>query len=197
MTLAAAQFNLTADLAETRHRRANVGSGICPLAEYTNVDRDQSATNVDIVAAVPPLPFETASLDDIYAGHFVEHLTPEEASVFLTECHRCLVPGGRLGIVVPDTREIVRRYLRGGADYVEFPEGTRNHIADLDAVCRLFLYSTTLGQSTPHRWSYDQLTLFRLMERHGFDVIGEIDRMRDVRIAVHSWYSFGLDSVRK
>jgi predicted SAM-dependent methyltransferase len=176
----------------TAARRLNIGCGMYPLPYWTNLDADPVAI-ADLCVRVPPLPFGDGALDDIYAGHFLEHLTLPEAGALLVECRRCLVPGGRLGIVVPDTREVMTRWLRGAIDCVEYPQGTFHAVRDLDAVCRLFLYSTV--QASPHRWSYDLHTLARLLESAGFLVTGEIDRYRDPRIPVGAWYQCGLDCV--
>jgi predicted SAM-dependent methyltransferase len=172
-------------------RRLNVGCGEWPLYYFTNLDADPRL-RADIHAAVPPLPFEDGALDDIYAGHFLEHLGPEDATAFLLECFRCLAPGGRLGIVVPDTREIMTRWLNGAIDHVEFPADVWHPVADLDAICRMFLYSTV--QDSGHKWSYDLFTLARLLQSCGFEVTGEIDRYRDPRVTNGAWYGFGLDA---
>jgi predicted SAM-dependent methyltransferase len=177
----------------TPDRRLNIGCGAFPLPYFTNLDADPSAI-ADVYARVPPLPFADGALDDIYAGHFLEHLTPAEATELLAECRRCLVPGGRLGLVVPDTREVLTRWLQGAIDCVEYPAGTFHAVADLDAVCRLFLYSTV--QASPHRWSYDLGTLARLLEGAGFVVMGEIDRYRDPRLGTGQWYQAGLDCIK-
>jgi hypothetical protein len=131
----------------------------------------------------------------VFAGHFLEHLTPDQARAFLAECHRCLVPGGRLGLVVPDTREIMRRYAVGLHTRVEYPEGTFLDAGDLDAICALFLYSTV--QDSPHLWSYDLDTLTRLVEGAGFQVMGEIDRYADPRVSTSRWYQCGVDAVKR
>jgi len=180
---------------KTACRRFNIGAGQFPLLYWTNLDEAPDAL-ADIYAHVPPIPAADASLDEIYCGHFLEHLTPTEADAFLVECHRCLVPGGTLGVLVPDTREIMRRYVAGdNSAPIEYPSNTWHSAADLDAVCALFLYSSV--QDSPHRWSYDTTTLRRLLERHGFRVTGEIDRWEDRRVAIGAWYQCGLDAVKE
>lgn len=191
MTTETMRETIDLGLQATAHRRLNVGSGQHPLLYWTNVDQAADAL-ADVRYTLPPIQAETSSLDEIYAGHFLEHLTPEDAGLFLDECERCLVADGRLGIVVPDTREVMKRYVRGDLDRVEFPYGVWRPVADLDEVCRLFLYSTV--QETPHRWSYDKVTLTRLVEQHGFVVTGEIDRWKDPRIPVGAWYQVGVDA---
>jgi len=174
-------------------RRLNVGCGEWPLLYYTNLDADPKA-NADLYVKVPPLPFDDGGLDDIYAGHFLEHLTPEDADEFLRECFRCLVPGGRLGIVVPDTRIVMERWLGGDPGSIEYPAGTFRPRADLDTICELFLYSTV--QESPHRWSYDSTTLARRITRAGFTLTQEIHRYTDIRIPVGAWYQCGWDAVK-
>ncbi len=182
-----------AQLAATANRRLNVGCGDFPLAYWTNLDADPGV-RADIHATVPPLPFGDASLDEIYAGHFLEHLSFEDGAAFLAECYRCLAPGGKLGILVPDTFEVARRYVLGMPDKVEYPPETFHPVADLDEVCRMFLYSTV--QVSPHKWSYDSRTLKRAMEAAGFVAFVEIDRYADLRIPVGEWYQCGWDAYK-
>lgn len=174
-------------------RRLNVGSGQFPLRYWTNLDESPSCP-ATLHCHVPPLPFPDGALDDIYAGHFLEHLEPDEADAFLRECWRCLAPGGRLGVVVPDLRAILERWLRGDELAVEYPARTWYDVADLDHVCALFLYSTV--QPSRHRWGYDAGTLRRRLQANGFEVVGEIDRYRDARIAQGAWYQCGVDAVK-
>lgn len=184
------------ELEATKHRRLNVGAGNWPLAGFTNLDAD-ATTEPDICAMVPPLPFPDESLDAIYCGHFLEHLDYETGQDFLRECHRCLIPGGQLGVVVPDTREVMTRWLRGDIDHISLMGDmglTYWPIADLDAICSLFLYSTI--QDSPHRHSYDLGTLQRALRSAGFRVVSEINRYTDPRISTGQWYQCGLDAVK-
>jgi predicted SAM-dependent methyltransferase len=174
-------------------RRLNVGCGQWPLLYWTNLDESDDAY-ADIYQHVPPLPFADGSLDDIYAGHCLEHLSPADARAFLRECYRALAPGGRLGILVPDTREILRRYLAGDRESGVDLAGTRWNVADLNHVCHVFLYSTV--QASRHLWSYDETTLHNAMTAAGFVVTGAIDRWHDPRIPVGAWYQMGLDAVK-
>ncbi len=170
----------------------NVGSGEYPLSGFVNIDQDRRMP-AEIHQRVPPLPFEDGDVGEVYAGHFLEHLTPKDANLFLSECYRVLVPGGKLGILVPDTREVVRRYLAGEGT-MEYPVGKHRPMADLDEVCAVFLYSTV--QKSPHRWSYDLETLRRRLLRAGFYPTAEIDRYSDPRIPVGGWWQCGWDAVK-
>lgn len=178
-------------LQSTAAKRLNIGCGQHPLLYWTNLDAATDAL-ADLHVSVPPLPMADNSLEEIYAGHFLEHLTPGDADVFLQECFRCLVPGGRVGILVPDTREIMTRYLRGMIDEIEFPIGTWHPISDINTLNKLFLYSTV--QESSHKWCYDTRSLRDLLTKHGFDVRRPIDRYRDPRVSVGAWYQCGWDA---
>jgi len=171
-------------------RRLNIGAGEWPLRGYTNLDA-QPIPGIDLVATVPPIPYADASLDEIYCGHVLEHYDYEGGQALLAECWRVLAPGGKLGVVVPDTREIVTRWLRGDRDMVQGPPGYWWPVADLDSVCALFLYSTI--QPSRHQWSYEPATLARAVERVGFVITGPIDGYTDPRISVGAWYQTGWD----
>jgi len=175
--------------------RLNIGCGDLPMRMpgWVNVDEAEYA-GVDLVLRVPPLPWSSDSVSDIYAGHFLEHLDREVAGVFLRECYRVLQPGGRLGILVPDMAECFRRYVSGESATAEFPAGHHRDLRDLDELNEMIIFST--AQPSHHQWSYDVVTLRRALERAGLQVLGEFDRFRDPRVAVGAWYQFGLDAIK-
>lgn len=177
----------------TAFRRVNVGCGPYPLRDWINID--EQPCYGDLHLHVPPLPFADGEMTDIWASHFLEHLTPADADAFLDECWRCLQPGGRLGLVVPDTREIAARYVKRTDDVVEYPCGVFRPVKSLETLCEMFLYSTV--QPSPHRWSYDLETLRALLERHRFRVTADIHRWEDPRIGVGAWYQCGWDAVKE
>jgi len=173
--------------------KLNLGAGrySLPQAEgWVNVDEDPE-TPADRHYHVPPIPAEDASVDEIYCGHLLEHFEPQEAERLLAECLRVLVPGGRLGVVVPDTRAVLARYLEQRHTEVEVPGGTFWNLDDLDAVCAVFLYSTI--QPSRHKWSYDAATLRRALVTAGFLLDGPIDPFDDPRISVGRFYNLGVD----
>lgn len=178
----------------TTPRRLNLGSGQYNLPGFTNVDEALS-TPADAHVHVPPLRLaKDDSVEEIYCGHLLEHLPPTEADELLRECFRALRPGGRLGVVVPDTRWVLEHHLLQDGTRVEVPQGVWWDLDDLDAVNAVFLYSTI--QDSPHRWSYNATTLRRALERAGFQVTGEIDRWRDERASSHNPWSLGYDAIK-
>lgn len=171
--------------------RLNIGCGDFPLRGWVNVDADDN-TAADHVMVVPPLPWAAECVAEIFAGHFLEHLDRIDAEDFLHECRRVLVPGGKLGIVVPDTLEVARRYVMGEPAPAQFPAGRHRDLRDLDELCDMILFST--AQPSHHQWAYDVRTLERALRRAGFEVLGEIDRHRDPRLGTGQWYQCGLDA---
>lgn len=181
-----------ADLAATADRRLNVGSGRYPLRYFTNLDMDESMP-AQVHATVPPLPFEDNHFDAIWACHFLEHLEHDKAQEFMAECYRVLTPSGTLGLVVPDTRLIMRRYLDEAPDCVEYPNADDwRPVHDLNVVCDLFIYST--AQDSPHRWMYDEYTLAEMFVRAGFVGLCDVDRYRDPRLGSAQWFQFGIEA---
>ncbi|HET7843124.1 MAG TPA: methyltransferase domain-containing protein [Xanthomonadales bacterium] len=51
-----------------------------------------------------PWPWADASVAEINSAHFFEHLTAEQRVLFMDECWRILVPGGKLVVTVPHAR---------------------------------------------------------------------------------------------
>lgn len=180
-------------LAATAHLRANVGCGEYPLRYFTNIDADPDL-RADIHADVPPLPFADESLHEVWASHFLEHLRPERGQEFLAECYRVLIPGGRLGLVVPDTLEIMRCYVNGSRVAAEYPYGVWWEMRDLNAVCSLFVFSTVQGSR--HQWMYDMRTLSHAMQAAGFGELREIDRYRDPRLGSPAWWQCGAEGIK-
>jgi len=178
--------------------RLNIGAGDFPLPAadgWVNVDAIPTLAGADLCLDVTAhaLPFADGEVAEVYAGHFLEHLTREQVPAFLAEVRRVLVPGGRFGVVVPDTREVMRRYVAGECTPVEWPEGHIRDMSDLDDICAMILFSTE--QESRHQWAYDARTLRRTLERAGFTVTGAIDRHADPRLSTGQWYQCGADAI--
>lgn len=161
--------------------RLNLACSDLPLKNWLNVDI-RKEVNPDIVMDVRKLSDKFGKeVDEIYAGHFLEHLTPFEAEDFIEECKKVLVNGGKLGIVTPDTDEIFRMYAKGEIT-----------IKDLNDVY-IFSYIQKLDTEPLHKslWNLESLT--GLFKRHKFKNIKEIDRMLDPRVAYGIKWQCGVD----
>jgi predicted SAM-dependent methyltransferase len=171
--------------------KLNLGCGEYSLSGFVNVDAF-AYRNVDTVMSVPPVPWPDASVEEIYMGHFLEHLGEQEGGELLRECHRVLRSGGTLGVVVPDFFEICRRYIKNEFAPFAWSDGNHDLTNDVDGLCRYLIFSTI--QPSHHKWMYDEDSLRRALERAGFVVTGEIDRLEDPRLSTPRWYQFGLDA---
>jgi predicted SAM-dependent methyltransferase len=137
------------------------------------VDTPRWAPRVILADARRYLPFPSGGVDAIYASHFLEHLSHDDAARFLREARRLLRPGGLLRIVVPDLAFIVEGYRQARA------------AGDRRAADRLFdnLWVVDKGlnrypvwlqplksfmRTDVHRWLYDEASLTALMAELGF-----------------------------
>jgi predicted SAM-dependent methyltransferase len=59
-----------------------------------------------------PLPFESNSVDFIFAEHVFEHVPPAAGLGFLDECFRILKSGGRIRLCVPILESLSHEHAR-------------------------------------------------------------------------------------
>ena len=76
------------------------------------MDQSTSSDEVRFHDLRTPLPFPDNYADAIYCSHFLEHLDVKKVDEFLSECLRCLKPGGVLRVVVPDFERMAKDYLK-------------------------------------------------------------------------------------
>lgn len=173
--------------------KLNVGAGNYPLPPsegWVNIDECED-TLAEVILRIPPIPYDDGAVDEIYGGHYFEHLEPADAGRFLAEAWRVLRPGGKLGLMVPDMREVMSRYVHDEPAPMEFPQGVVRDLRDLDHCCAAIIFST--DQESHHQWAYDKFTLSRALMRAGFIVDGEFDRYHDPRLSTGRWYQVGVD----
>jgi len=91
--------------------RLHIGCGPQALAGWTNVDIE-FFPGVDVVRDVRDgLPFTGARY--VYAEHFIEHLTYDEALRFLKECRAALRDDGVLRVSTPNLDWVLETHYRG------------------------------------------------------------------------------------
>lgn len=113
--------------------KLNLGCGGRPLSGYVNVDSD----SIEAMKARYPsqifaedavifdydifhLPFPDASVSEVRADAFFEHLNFMEESKLFYEVKRVLRPGGVLNFSVPDFEEIMKMWLAAKDDWKDF-----------------------------------------------------------------------------
>lgn len=91
----------------------NLGSGPRGLdsPHWLNLDGYADINVHHLVDFSKPLPIASSSIDGVFSEHVLEHFDLETGIELLRECHRVLVPGGRVRIIMPDAEHLVRTYL--------------------------------------------------------------------------------------
>jgi predicted SAM-dependent methyltransferase len=118
------------------------------------------------------LPISRGSIRGIFSEHFLEHFPLETALSVLRECHRVLVTGRVLRIVVPDGELYMTTYCRrmSGDPTARFPfeasekfEGTSSPILSVNRV-----FYQDRESLFGHRFMYDYDILQQLLLKAGF-----------------------------
>ncbi len=85
-----------------------------PKVKWINIDADSNDDiKPDLQCRAEELPFEDNSVDEIYAGHLLEHFDMNDGEKALKEWKRVLKPGGIITITVPDVEKGLKCLLKG------------------------------------------------------------------------------------
>lgn len=90
----------------------NLGVGKMPTNGYIGIDAHQYGFT-DVLCDFPPLPYSNNEVDNIFAGHVLEHFEPDMVMVFLEDCYKVLKPGGSLTLITPDSKKATLMLLTG------------------------------------------------------------------------------------
>jgi len=133
--------------------RLNLGCGHYPMQGFVNVDQFANV-NPDLVCNALDLPYAPGFVAEIYCGHLLEHLGPDEARHALKYWHDLLRPGGKIAVTVPDFDVLAKKHL---------VNPTADSMRELND---LYIYSYV--QESPHRYCYNQALLSEVMVDAGF-----------------------------
>lgn len=134
--------------------RLNLGCGRFKLnGGFINIDQLERV-KPDLVCDVLNLPYEPGTVDEIYAGHLLEHFAFVDGLKALQYWHFLLKEGGVIRITVPDFDYLVRTYISN-------PKADK-----LKEFNDLYIYSC--AQESPHRYMYNEQLLTKVMEDTGF-----------------------------
>jgi len=133
--------------------KLNMGCGPFLMKGFINID-DSDLIKCDIKANVVDLPYAPGTVDEIYAGHILEHFNFIDGMKALYYWYSLLKPGGTISVVVPD-------YLYLAKEYVENPTVER-----IKKFNDQYIYS--YGQESPHRYAYDENLLKEALTDAGF-----------------------------
>lgn len=161
--------------------RLNIGCGPNQVPGWINIDvvKGQGILQWDIREK---LPFDDNSAEIIFAEHVFEHLEPDgDAESFLSECIRCLMPGGVLRLVVPDAGLYLKLYAGSWDDLVNtrplIPQ--RGSYADsgyegvITYRTQMELINFVFRQFNEHKFAYDAETLMMKLKDAGFSKVSQ------------------------
>jgi SAM-dependent methyltransferase len=181
------------------HLSSRDGTGETEMGRLARLNGDLYYLEHD---ATEPFPVEDESFDWVYNEHFIEHLFPGDAIVWLREVRRILRPGGHLRISTPD----MRKYMNGYADpdkafFKQHHERMAPHLqnflvdpedesippqrrnvsrryfpGDEEVPIRPAFMVNQIFQLWGHRWVYDFDELRHVAERAGFDPALVVER---------------------
>ncbi len=161
--------------------RLNLGSGDHPKPDWVNVDLFAPVADLRLDLR-EPLPFPDQSVACIHCEHFFEHLEypnvwdsmgkelelpglRSEALNLLRECHRVLVPGGRLDVIVPDAGRKLLQYAKLHEGGLPVPE---TWFRPKWATTPMHGINYMFRQGREHKYAYDEETLIAIVAAVGF-----------------------------
>ena len=128
---------------------------------------------VELLADLRALPLRGVS--EIYMSHVLEHIPDAEVVSVLRECHRALIPGGKLELFVPDLAWHLRAFL--GARTSEERWGI--HLRSI--------YGSQDGPGQEHRTGFSVRRLVMMLMMGGFRSIKCKRRRREERRWQMGW----------
>jgi glycosyltransferase involved in cell wall biosynthesis len=99
-----------------RHNKSiklNVGCGYLGLQHHGFVGIDDKIQTADLVGDIMDIDFDLNSIEEIYCGHFINHLPLEKAKLVINRFYDILKPGGFIALEQPNMEEISKEYSNG------------------------------------------------------------------------------------
>jgi SAM-dependent methyltransferase len=100
------------DVSAIGSRRLELGSGSRPHEGFIHVDLDRNAKHVELVAPLWRLLVPDNWAEEVLAIHTLEHIHPARLKETLREWFRVLKPGGEVRVHVPNSPELMERFLK-------------------------------------------------------------------------------------
>ena len=136
--------------------RLELGSGLRPTRGYTHADL-HPFPHIEHVGDAWMLDLPDASVDEVFALAFIEHLTYEQALDTFRNVRRMLRPDGQFLFDVPDYPAWAAYYLHHLGVYVEGPDWLDRR-PDIDHIRRtLFGWQRWPGDTHQYGWDTDHL----------------------------------------
>jgi predicted SAM-dependent methyltransferase len=158
----------------SRNKEFNVciGCGWDVREGWLNTDYGPNRLDVVFLDACQLMPFADSTVDRYYAEHMIEHVPIPEAEKMLRECLRTLKPGGRIRLVTPDLKQLMRLLTEPDDPVVQ------QYSAGVSKVCNQPRFQTAVTNTVRtfniavrdwgHEFMYDFPSLKALLEAVGF-----------------------------
>jgi len=152
-------------------RKLHVGCGDLLLPGWFNTDAFPRGHDIAYVNATGRFPFGDGTFHYVFTEHMIEHVPVDVAINMLKECHRVLIPGGKIRISTPDLKKILaldRPELSGlEKDYLDHALTQVPHRVSDHPAYVINLIMRAWG----HTFIYDHATLSDLLRHAGFQEI--------------------------
>lgn len=99
--------------------KVNLGCGHIPIAGYINVDR-RELPDVDIIADVAELPFDTGTLSEVFLAHVLEYFPENKLKMLLRYWKALLKKGGAIRAIVRDGDAMMAEFSSGCYSFEDF-----------------------------------------------------------------------------
>lgn len=162
--------------------RLNVASGKFAIPGFINLDR-KMGPGIDVVGDFRHLPFRNDYFEEIYAGHALQCVRPNEIDDTLREWFRVLAVEGKITVVVPDIEFLTRSYISGEINLDTFTE-----------ICFRGL-DNPQGDWT-HASFFDKDKLARGLMRAGFREIKEVNLSQCPHVVAQVSWQFGMEGAK-
>lgn len=149
-------------------RKLQIGCGKNILKGWLNTDIN-SSSEIIYLDVRRRFPFNDCTFDYVFGEHLIEHLQYLDGERCIRECHRVLMPGGKLRVSTPDLGFLIELYSRKKTKLQEryIIWATKSFLPHIKIYSDIFVINNFF-QAWCHKFIYDCMTLRNLMERCGF-----------------------------
>lgn len=165
-------FTIQRYLKSQEHKKFQIGGGHHTKRGWLNGDLIAGDIYLN---ATKKLPFPDASIDLVFAEHFIEHVDFKKGKYCLKECYRILKKGGKIRLSTPDLEAILLLYKNKHPQVTIYEPMKRHmemHNPNLTTSCHFF---NDLMRLWGHSFIYDDETLRFSLTEAGFTRITRYD----------------------
>ena len=144
--------------------RLHLACGTNVLDGWANIDLESNGAVVGW-NLTDRLPVRSESVDLIYCEHFIEHITLNQATALLVDCHRILRPDGILRVSTPSLKKVIEEYSSGRTqEWCDVGWSPATPCQMMNGAFRLW----------GHRFVYDEDELERILDDAGYRGVTEV-----------------------